>query len=91
MNLYSSVKEGMQAFEMRCYPGLLKISYNEHVTNEEIRRKMQASTEEHDELLVLNRNRKYMSKTGVSGKLRHFYYEKLKSDPPTHTHNCLKI
>ena len=43
----------MQAFEMRCYWRLLKISYKDHVTNEEVCSKSQAAIEEYDELLIL--------------------------------------
>ena len=42
-----------QAFEMRCYRRLLNISYKNHVTNEEVRRKIQAAIGEYDELLTL--------------------------------------
>ena len=34
-----------RAFEMRCYRNLLNISYKDHVTNEDIRRKIQGSLE----------------------------------------------
>ena len=47
-----------QAFEMRCYRRLLKISYKDHVTNEKVRRKIQAAIEEYDELLTLVKKRK---------------------------------
>ena len=47
-----------QAFEMRCYRRLLNISYNDHVTNEEVRRKIQAAIGEYDELLALHKKRK---------------------------------
>ena len=40
----------MQALEMRCYWRLLNISYKDHVTNEEVRRKIQAAIGEYDEL-----------------------------------------
>ena len=43
----------MQAFEMRCYRRLLNISYKDHVTNEEDRRKIQATIGEYGELLTL--------------------------------------
>ena len=33
------------AFEMRCYRELLNISYKDHVTNEEVRGKIQAAIE----------------------------------------------
>ena len=45
-------------FEMRCYRRLLNISYKDHVTNEEVRRKIQAAIGEYDELLTLVKKRK---------------------------------
>ena len=47
-----------QAFEMRCFRRLLNISYKDHVTNEEVRRKIQAAIGEYDELLTLVKKRK---------------------------------
>ena len=47
-----SVKR-VQAFEMRCYRRLLHSSYQDNVTNEEVRRKIQAAIGEYDELLTL--------------------------------------
>ena len=41
-NLTAELEKRMQAFEMRCYRRLLIISYKDHVTNEEVRRKIQA-------------------------------------------------
>ena len=38
---------------MRCYRRLLNISYKDHVTNKEIRRKIQTAIGEYDELLTL--------------------------------------
>ena len=35
---------------MRCYRRLLKFSYKDHVTNKEVRRKIQATIGEYDEL-----------------------------------------
>ena len=43
---------------MRCYRRLLNISYKDHVTNEEVRRKIQAAIGEYDELLILAKKRK---------------------------------
>ena len=43
---------------MRCYRRLLNISYKNHVTNEEVRRKIQAAIGEYDELLILVKKRK---------------------------------
>ena len=47
-----------QIFEMRCYRRLLNISYKDHVTNEDVRRKTQAAIGKYDELLTLVKKRK---------------------------------
>ena len=44
--------------EMRCYRRLLNIPYKDHVTNEEVRRKIQAAIGEYDKLLTLVKKRK---------------------------------
>ena len=41
--LTADLEKRTQAFEMRCYRRLLNISYKDHVTNEEVRRKIQAA------------------------------------------------
>ena len=51
--LTAELEKRTQAFEMRCYRMLLNISYKDHVTNEEVRRKIQAAIGEYDELLTL--------------------------------------
>ena len=51
--LTAELEKRTQAFEMRCYHRLLNISYKDHVTNEEVRRKIQAAIGEYDELLTL--------------------------------------
>ena len=56
--LTAELEKRTQAFEMRCYRRLLNISYKDHVTNEEVRRKIQAATGEYDELLTLVKKRK---------------------------------
>ena len=38
---------------MRCYRRLLDISYQDHIINEEVRRKIQAAIGHYDELLTL--------------------------------------
>ena len=58
MDLDCRVKEKKEAFEMRCYRRLLNILYKDHVTNEEVRRQIQAATEEYDEVLTLVKKRK---------------------------------
>ena len=56
--LTAELEKRTQAFEMRCYRRLLNISYKDHVTNEMVRRKIQAAIAEYDELLTLVKNRK---------------------------------
>ena len=51
--LTAELEKRTQAFEMRCYRRLLNISYKDHVTNEEVHRKIQAAIGEYDELLNL--------------------------------------
>ena len=58
--LTEELEKRTQAFEMRCYRRLLNISYKDHVTNEEVRRKIQAAIGEYeyDKLLTLVKKRK---------------------------------
>ena len=56
--LTAELEKITQAFEMRCYRRLLNFSYNDQVTNEEVRRKIQAAIREYDELLILFKKRK---------------------------------
>ena len=39
--LTAELKRRIQAMEMRCYHKILNISYTDHVTNEEVRAKIQ--------------------------------------------------
>ena len=65
--LTAELEKRTQAFEMRCYRRLLNISYKDHVTNEEVRRKIQAAIGEYDELLTLVKKRKLRWFCHVSG------------------------
>ena len=56
--LTAELKKRTQLFEMRCYLRLLNISYKDHVSSEEIRRKIQAAIGEYDDLLTLVKKRK---------------------------------
>ena len=47
-----------QAMEMRCYREILHISYNDHVTNEEVRAKIQQAIGPHEGLLTIIKRRK---------------------------------
>ena len=56
--LTAELEKRKQAFEKRCYRKLLNISYKDHITNEEVRRKIQAAIGEYDKLLTLVKKRK---------------------------------
>ena len=51
--LTAELEKRTRAFKMRCYRRLLNISYKDHVTNEEVHRKIQAAIGEYDEILTL--------------------------------------
>ena len=44
--------------EMRCYRKILRISYKDHVTNEEVRAKIQQAIGPHEDLLITVKRRK---------------------------------
>ena len=48
----------IQTMEMRCYCKTLHISYKDHVTNEEVRAKIQQATGQHEDLLTIIKRRK---------------------------------
>ena len=48
----------IQAMEMRCYRKILRISYKDHVTNEEVRAKIQQAIGPHEDLLTIAKRRK---------------------------------
>ena len=49
----SEPQRKMQAMEMRCYRKILRISYKNHVTNEEVRAKIQQAIGPHEDLLTI--------------------------------------
>ena len=53
----SSIRR-IQAIEMRCYRKILHISYKDHVTNEEVRAKIQPAIGLHEDLLTIVKRRK---------------------------------
>ena len=65
--LTAELEKRTQAFEMRCYRRLLNISYKDHVTNEEVSRKIQTAIGEYDELLTLVKKWKLRWFDHVSG------------------------
>ena len=56
LTLTAELEKRTQAFEMRCYWRILNISYNDHISNEEVRRKIQAAIGDYDELQTLVKN-----------------------------------
>ena len=51
--LTAELKRRIQAMEMRCYRKILCISYKDHVTNEEVRAKIQQAIDPHEDLLTI--------------------------------------
>ena len=56
--LTAEIERRIQALEMRCYRRLLNISYKDHVTNEEVRNRIQNAIGVHDDLLNMVKKRK---------------------------------
>ena len=56
--LTAEIERRIQALEMRCYRRLLNISYKDHVTNEEVRNRIQNAIGMHDDLLTMVKKRK---------------------------------
>ena len=51
--LTAEIESRIQALEMRFYRRLLNISYKDHVTNEEVRKRFQNATGVHDDRLTM--------------------------------------
>ena len=56
--LTAEIERRVQALEMRCYRRLLNISCKDHVTNEEVRNRIQNAIGLHDDLLTMVKKRK---------------------------------
>ena len=56
--LTAELQRRIQAMEMRCYRKILHISYKDHVTNEEVRVKIQRAIGPHEDLLTIVKRRK---------------------------------
>ena len=56
--LNADTERRIRAMEMRCYRRLLGISYKDHITNEEVRRRIENAIGPHVDLLTLVRQRK---------------------------------
>ena len=56
--LTTELQRRIQAMEMRCYRKILRISYEDHATNEEVRAKIQQAIGPHKDLLTIVKRRK---------------------------------
>ena len=56
--LTAELQRRIQAMEMRCYRKILHISYKDHVTNEEVRAKIQQAIGPYEDLLTIVKRRK---------------------------------
>jgi hypothetical protein len=56
--LTADLQRRIQAFEMRCYRKILHISYKDHVTNEEVRKRIKAAIGPYEDLLTIVKKRK---------------------------------
>ena len=56
--LIVKIERSLQNLEMRCYRRLLNIFYKDHVTNEEVRNRIQNAIGVHDDLLTMLKKRK---------------------------------
>ena len=55
--LTAELQRRIQAMEMRCYRKILHISYKDHVTNEEVRAKIQQTIGPHEDLTIVKRRK----------------------------------
>ena len=56
--LTAELRRRIQVMEMRCYRKILRISHRDHVTNEEVRAKIQQAIGLHEDLLTIAKRRK---------------------------------
>ena len=55
--LTAELQRRMQAMKMRCYHKILRISYKDHVTNEEVRAKIQQAIGPYEDLTIIKRRK----------------------------------
>ena len=67
--LTAELQRRIQAMEMRCYREILHISYKDHVTNEEVRAKIQKATGPHGDLLTIVK--RFVIRSGQNHLARH--------------------
>ena len=66
LTLTAELQRRIQAMEMRCYRKILRISYKDHVTSEEVRAKIQQAIGLQDYLQITVKRRKLQSYGRVS-------------------------
>ena len=66
--LTAELKRRLQAIEMRCYLKILHISYKDHVTNEEVRAKIQQAIGPHEDLTTVKRRKLLCIFVALRGK-----------------------
>ena len=57
VHVQQSSQRKIQAMEMRCNRRVLRILYEDHVTNEEVRAKIQQAIGQHDLLTIVQRHK----------------------------------
>ena len=67
--LTAELQRRIQAMEMRCYRKILRTSYKDHVTNEEVRAKIQQAIGPLEDLLMIVKRRKLQWYSHVSSDL----------------------
>ena len=55
--LTAELQRRIRAMEMMCYRKILRISYEDHVTNEEVRAKIQQAIGPHEDLTIVKRRK----------------------------------
>ena len=57
MDPHIRLQRRIQAMEMRCYRKVLRTSYKDQVTNEEVRAKIQQAIGPHEDLTIVKRRK----------------------------------
>ena len=100
--LIAEIDRRIQALEMRCCRRLLNISYKDHVTNEEVRNRIQNATGVHDDLLTMLKKTKLrwyghisrssgMAKTILQGTEKGARRRGRQAYPGTCATTCIKV
>ena len=67
MPVRAELERRIQALEMRCYRRFLNICYKDHMTNEEVRSRIQNAVGVHDDILTMVKKRKLRWYGNISG------------------------